>query len=163
MKENNNLSENNFKLLEELEIVNNPYVSPTIAAMNLCKVMMINSNWAKKAGTDFGALLQANSDARGELLMEYVTQCIKAGESEHQIKVRFMNMVADLMEGDGDDFKWDVLNSLYSRLDSNDSTVFNFLLSLHDLARVFLQLSYLHKNPESVDEYIESAKRIFDL
>lgn len=26
MKENNNLTENNFKLPEELEIVNNPYV-----------------------------------------------------------------------------------------------------------------------------------------
>lgn len=163
MKENNNLSENNFKLPEELEIVNNPYVLPTITAQNLCKVMMINSNWAKKSGTDYGALLQANSDARGQLLMEYTTQCLKAGESEHQIKVRFMDMVADLMEGDGDDFKWDVLNSLYSRLDSNDSTVFNFLLSLHDLAHVFLQMSYVHENPKIVDEYIESAKEVYDL
>lgn len=163
MKENNNLSENNFKLPEELEIVNNPYDLPCSTAINLCKVMMINSNRAKKSGTDYGALLQANSGARGQLLMEYVTQCIKAGESEHQIKVRFMNMIADLMEGDGDDFKWDVLNSLCSRLYSNDSTVFNFLLSLHDLAHVFLQVSYIHENPKSVDEYIESAKEIYDL
>lgn len=131
--------------------------------MNLCKVMMINSNWAKKAGTDFGALLQANSDARGQLLMEYVTQCMKAGETEHQIKQRFTDMILDLVEGDVDDFKWDVLNSLIKRLDNNDSTVFNFLLSLHDLAHVYLQMSYVHKNPEVVDEYIESAKQIFDL